>query len=182
MSEIADRHRRLAAAFADKVAAVPDDRWSSPSPCEGWTALDVVRHTCATPGMFLGYVGRSAPEGPPVDDDPVGAYAAARDAVQVCLDDPEVATQGFEGFFGPTTFEEAIDRFLCFDLLVHGWDLARATGQDEHLDPADVERARAAADAFGPALRSEGVCGAEVEVGPDASAQDQLLAYLGRRP
>ena len=44
MTETSQRYARLADAFAAKIAAVPDDRWACPSPCEGWTARDVVRH------------------------------------------------------------------------------------------------------------------------------------------
>ena len=92
------------------------------------------------------------------------------------------ATAEFEGFSGRTTFEAAVDRFLCFDLVVHGWDLARAAGLDERIDPADLGRARRQAEAFGDALRGPRAFGAEVE--PPAGADDQakLLAFLGRQP
>ena len=68
---IAARYRRLSDEFAAAVAAVPEDRWTSPSPCEGWTALDVVEHVANVQGMFLGFVGREAPTLPPVADDPL---------------------------------------------------------------------------------------------------------------
>ena len=79
MSEIADRYRRLAAAFSEKVAAVPDDRWEARTPCEGWSARELVGHVVDTQGMFLGFVGRSLPDDrPSVDDDPLTAWTAAR--------------------------------------------------------------------------------------------------------
>lgn len=182
MTEIADRYRRLAESFTGKVAAVPRDRWSAPSPCAGWTARDVVRHVVETESMFLGFVERSAGEVPSVDDDPVAAWSTVRDVVQAGLDDPELAAAGFQGFAGPTTFEAATDQFLCMDLLVHGWDLARAAGLDERLDPDEVRRVRADSEAFGDMLRSDGVCGPEVQLTGAASEQDRLLAYLGRQP
>jgi uncharacterized protein (TIGR03086 family) len=182
MSDIAERYRRLAGTFEERIAAVPADRWEDPSPCEDWTARDVVRHVVDTQALFLGFVGREAGELPGVDDDPLGAFAGARRVVQADLDDAEQAQVGFEGFFGPTTFEAAVDRFLCGDLVVHGWDLARATGLDEHIDAGDVEAVTAEARRFGDAFRSPGVCGPEVEVPADASAKDKLLAFYGRRP
>lgn len=182
MSEIADRYRRLAGDFAEKVTAVPDDRWSAPSPCPGWTARDVVRHVVETESMFLGFVERSAGEVPSVDDDPVAAWSTIREVVQAGLDDPALATASFQGMGGPTTFEAATDRFLCLDLLVHGWDLARAAGLDERLDLDEVRRVRADSEAFGDMLRGDGVCGPEVQVSEAASEQDRLLAYLGRQP
>ena len=182
MSAIADRYRRLATAFADKVAAVPDDRWGSPSPCEGWTARDVVRHVVETQGMFLASVGRELGPLPSVDEDPVAAWEAARGVVQADLDDPARASAGYEGFFGPTTFEETVDRFGCLDLVVHGWDLSRAAGLDDRIDPEEVRRVTADTEGLGDALRAPGVCGPAVEPGPGADEQERLLAHLGRRP
>src|SRR5436189_1031131 len=55
MSEISERYKRLGDAFADKIAAVPHDRWDSQTPCEEWTARDLVGHVVNTQGMFLGF-------------------------------------------------------------------------------------------------------------------------------
>lgn len=182
MSEISERYARLSDAFAETVAAVPDDRWSRPSPCEGWTAREVVRHVVDTQGMFLGFVGRGLGDVPSVDDDPVAAWDAARGVVLRELEDPERAKAEFDGHFGRSTFEAAVDRFLCFDLIVHRWDLARAAGLDDRIDPDDVRRADAAARAFGDAMRGPGAFGPELEAPEGADPQARLLAYLGRRP
>src|SRR4051794_33268210 len=120
MSEISERYARLADAFAEKVAAVRDDQWDSPTPCEGWTARDLVQHMIDTQGMFLGFVGRELGDIPTVEDDPLGAWNAARAVVQGDLDDPERAGTEFDGFFGRSRFDAGVDRFLCFDLVVHG--------------------------------------------------------------
>ena len=182
MSEISERYARLSDAFAAKVAAVPADRWSSRTPCADWTARELVGHVVSTQGLFLGFVGRALGDIPSVDDDPLAAWNAARAIVQADLDDRERATAEFEGLSGPTTFEDAVDRFLNFDLVVHGWDLARATGLDEHLDAADVARVAALAESFGPMLRSPGAFGPEADAPPGADAQQRLLAFLGRAP
>ena len=50
---------------------------------------------------------------------------------------PRAGTE-FDGFFGRSTFAQGVDRFLCSDLVLHGWDLARATGLDETMDPAEI--------------------------------------------
>jgi uncharacterized protein (TIGR03086 family) len=181
MSEISERYARLSGAFAEKVADVRPDRWERPSPCEGWSARDVVDHVVQTHGMFLRLVGRELGSTPSVDDDPVAAFDAARKVVQADLDDPQRAAETFEGQMGTMSFEDAIDRFLCFDLVVHGWDLARAAGLDEHIDPDDVQRVLAAAPAFGDALRGPGVCGPELTPPPGADEQTRMLAFLGRR-
>ena len=154
MSEVSERYARLAGAFKAKAAAVPEEAWNNPSPCEGWTARDVVRHVVATQGMFLGFVGRQPGDIPPVDDDPLVAWTAASSVVQGDLEDPDRAAAEFDGFSGRTTLEAAVNNFLCFDLVVHGWDLARAAGLDERIDPDDVARVQQQAEAFGDALRS----------------------------
>lgn len=182
MTDVADRYRKLAAAMEERIAAVPDDRWSSPAPCEGWVARDVVQHLVDTPAIFFGMVDQPAPSGgPSVDDDPVGAFTDARDAVQTALDDPAVADLPYEGFFGPSTFAEGVDQFLCADLVIHSWDLARATGQDERLDREEVHRLFEGMLPMDDMLRAPGAFGPKVEPPAGADEQTQLLCFLGRQ-
>jgi uncharacterized protein (TIGR03086 family) len=183
VSEISERYRRNADRFAELVAGVPAHRWSSPSPCEGWSARDVVRHVVETQGLFLGLVGEELGEVPSVDDDPAAAWAAARAVVQARLDDPASAGIEFDGALGRTSFESSVDRFLSSDLVMHGWDLARATGQDETIDPVEASRVLADARSFPPeAFRSAMVAGPEVPVPADADLQTRVLAFYGRNP
>lgn len=181
MSETADRYRRLSADLTRTLEAVPADRWDSPTPCPDWTARQLAEHLVQTQGTFLGFVELPPPGGPAVEEDLPGAWAAARDAVQAALDDPATADREFDGHSGRTTFAEAVDRFLCFDLVVHRWDLARAAGLDERLDPADLERVHAQAVGMGEVLRSPGAFGPEVPAPADADLQTRVLAFLGRR-
>ncbi len=178
---VADRYRRLAGAFAATISEVPSGAWDNPSPCEGWTARDVVRHVVDTQGLFLGLVGRSRREGPPVDTDPAGAWAFASAQVQADLDDPEAAAAEFDGFFGRTSFATAVDRFVCFDLVVHRWDLAEAAGLDTTIPEQDVRFVMEGTKVFGDALRSNGVCGPALEAPDGADEQTRMLAFLGRR-
>ncbi|MFV2195194.1 TIGR03086 family metal-binding protein [Nocardiopsis sp. LOL_012] len=181
MGDSAEHYDRLATGFADVIAAVSDDRWSSPSPCEGWTALDVVGHVVQTQGMFLGLVGRPFDGIPPVASGPGAAWDAARATVLADLNDPGRAGTEFDGFFGRTTFAAAVERFLCFDLVVHRWDLCRATGQDERLDPGDVRWTRTTADGFGEHMRGGKGFGPALDAPEGADEQTRLLAFLGRR-
>ncbi len=181
MTEISMQYARLGDDFAATIAAVRPDRWENPSPCEGWTARDVVRHVIETQGAFLGLVGRELGPVPSVDDDPAAAWEAARKVVRADLDDPDRAGAEFDGLWGRTRFDDAVDTFLRFDLIVHRWDLARATGLDEELSLADVRWARERTTAFGTNLRRDGVCGPELRPPDGASEQTRLLAFLGRR-
>lgn len=181
MDEVADRYRRLATAMTTKIEGVPADAWSNQSPCERWTARDVVRHVVEVHGMFQGLVGRSLVEHPPVDEDPAGAFAAVRDQMRADLEDPNRAAEEYDGRLGRSTSGKAVDGFVCFDLVIHGWDLSRATGQDDTLDPRDVEQVQAAVDAMGDVMRENGVVGPPLEPPDGASAQDRLLSALGRQ-
>jgi uncharacterized protein (TIGR03086 family) len=179
MTEISERYARNARRFLDKVAAVSPQQWDAPTPCEDWTVRDLVQHIVDTQGMFLKFVGREQVELP--DDDPLAAATGAIAQVQSDLDDPDAAGATFEGMFGTQTFAEGADRFLSFDLVVHGWDLARATGQDEEIDPAEVDRLEVASQQFdAAAMRGPGAFGAEVTPRPDADRQERVLAFLGR--
>jgi uncharacterized protein (TIGR03086 family) len=179
---IADRYRRRADAFSEKVAAVPADRWDAPSPCEDWKAIDVVKHVAETPGLFFGFIDADFVPPPAVEDDPLASFQSTSRQLQAALDDPSVAQKEFDGFFGRTTFEQAVDRFISFDLVVHGWDLAQAAGLDDRMDPDDVAALQEAAPGFGEAARSPGVFGPELEAPADADDQAKLLAFLGRKP
>ena len=182
MESKAQRYARLRKSFAAKVAAVPEERWANQSPCEEWTTRDLVRHVVETQGMFESMVGRELEPGPSVDADPHKAFVFATDQVQAHLDDPETATVGYEGYFGPTTFEDSVDGFLSLDLIVHGWDLARAAGIDEHIDPADITWLWSRVEALEDTMRGPRTFGQAIEAEPEATDQDKLLAFLGRQP
>jgi uncharacterized protein (TIGR03086 family) len=182
MEPVTDRYRRLAASMTKRIEGVPDDAWSNQSPCQQWTARDLVAHLVDVHGRFQSLVGRDLVEHPAVEDDPAAAWAAVRDQMQADLEDPAKVDEEYDGRLGRSTFGRAVDGFICFDLVVHGWDLARATGQDETIEPRDVEWVQAGVDAMGDVMRSNGVIADPVEPPPDASPQDRLLAALGRHP
>ena len=193
MSAIADRYRRHADAFEDKVAAVRSDQWSNQSPCEAWSARDVVSHIVSMHGYMLRPLRRELHTAPSVLDDPLGAFKAARSEVEAVLDDPTLAGVESETPNGRMTVEQQIDEVVSDDMVLHGWDLARATGQDATIDPGDVLRLWSITVAIPPDLmqkyRTPGVFGPgvevygpEVEVSRDAPLQDRLLGLIGRQP
>jgi uncharacterized protein (TIGR03086 family) len=182
MTAIADRYRRLATRFADLVHQVPTDRWSAPSPCDGWTARDVVRHVIDVHGMMLQPLERHLSDAPSVDDDPDTAIRSAIADVQAVLDDARLAGTEYDGYFGRTCVQDTIDRFMGLDLVVHGWDLARAAGLPYDIPDDEIARVRADVDALGDAIRGPNVVGPAIDPPPNASDQDRLLALLGRDP
>lgn len=181
MSETADRYRKVAAGFTERARAVPPDAWDGPAPCEGWVARDVVRHLVDSAGFFVGRAGVELPAGPPVDDDPLGAWETVRDGIQTVLEDPEVAGREVDSPMGRTTVESLIGRFGVADVLIHTWDLARATGLDETLDADEVERTYTMMLPSDELMRGTAF-GPKVEVSEDADPQTKLIAFTGRQP
>lgn len=183
MSEIADRYRRLAGQFTERVEAVPQDAWDNPAPCEGWVARDVVGHLVEwLPGFFFGTWDIEAPTAPSVEEDPAGAWRAVNTTIQSALDDPDVATTLRDTRMGPSTFEQTIDMICTPDVLAHTWDLARATGLDETLDPDEVHRFVEGMEPYDEMMRQSGQYGPRVAVPGDADEQTRFVAFLGRQP
>lgn len=176
----ADHYRDLAEKFTSRIEAVPADKWENPSPCEGWTARDVVRHVIDTQREIVGVVDLELDEGPSVDTEPLAAWNTTRESMQRILDDPDLGGREYDGHFGRTTLAATVDGFHCFDLVVHGWDLARATGTDETIPPADLQWVDSVATSLGENIRMSGVCGPAVSAPENADAQTRLLAHLGR--
>jgi uncharacterized protein (TIGR03086 family) len=178
----AERFKRIAGGFTDRVERVPGDAWSNAAPCEGWTARDVVGHLV---GWVPAVIGQSGIEFAPmsVDTDPVGAWASLVATLQQSLDDPTVAAREFDvGPPGRLTVERAIDMIVTGDILIHTWDLARATGLDERLDAGLVHAMLEGMQPIDDMLRSSGQYGPKVATSDDADEQTKLIAFTGRNP
>lgn len=179
-SDPADRHRDVGARFGMVVVGVAN--WEAPSPCEGWTARDVVRHLIIwLPGLLEHSAGVALEPGTSVDDDPVAAWTERYDAVQALLAQPianrAINTEHFTG-----DLAGMIDAFWTGDVFLHTWDLARASGQDVRLDEAVCAEMLEGMRPLDAVLRSSGHYGPQVAVDQNASAQDRLLGFIGRDP
>jgi uncharacterized protein (TIGR03086 family) len=167
------------------VQRVPDAAWDQQSPCEEWSAKEVLGHmiwamqnltAAATDGQFPSKTTEAETSGA----DPSATWAASRDALLAALDHDGAIYKSFNGPFGPGT----IDDFLAIhaiDCLVHTWDIARTAGIDAHL-PVDMAAAGAAGLAsLGDSVRVPGLFGPAVEVESDDPVT-RLVAITGRNP
>ena len=185
MSSAADNHRRVAGVFTSRAQGVTGpDGWDAPAPVAGWTARDVVGHLVEWfPGFLAGGSDIRLPPGPSVADDPVGAWQTQCDAVQAVLDDPSSAAVTFVNpHIGDVPVPEAIDRFYTADVFMHTWDLARATGQDDTLDPEYCAVLLEGMIPYEEAMRGSGQYGPRVTVPDDAPVQHRMLGFIGRDP
>ena len=184
MSAQADEHRVVAGEFTVTVEGVAPDAWDNPAPVDGWTARDVVGHLVEWFPAFLdGATDIRLPTGPSVADDPVGAWRTQTDAVQALLDDPATAERVHDlPHIGTMQLGQAIDMIYTSDVFMHRWDLARATGDDETLDPDKCAQMLEGMLPMDEVLRQSGQYGPRIEVAEDADAQTKLLAFIGRTP
>jgi len=171
------------------VRTVPADAWGNPSPCEGWTARHVLGHVIAIQRYMLAGVRGEAFDPAVVftdphlsaGDDPAAAWAEVRDAMFEALDQPGALQRLVPFFGGDAPVDERIG-FNIGDTTIHSWDLARATGGDERLDPGLVARISAILEPRVEKMRNPMVFGAAVTVDAAADAQARLLALTGRTP
>ncbi len=177
----AERHRSVSDGFTARVRGASD--WDAPAPVPGWRARDVVAHLVEWfPGFLESATGLVLEHGPSPQDDPVAAWQVHTEAVQRLLDGPEAATAFRHPFVGELPLPEAVDRFYTTDVFLHTWDLARATGQDERLDPDACAALLTQMEPAEELMRSSGQYGPRVPVPDDADAQTRLLAFIGRDP
>ncbi len=181
----AELYTRCDAAFRTRVDAV-DGRWAEPTALPGWDVRALVQHIVleerwAPPlfaGMTIDEVGDMF-EGDQLVPDPLTAVrdasGAALDAVRADGALERTVHLSFGDFPGAEYATQ-----LAADHLVHAWDLARALGIDDSLDPDAVHAVLAW---FGPtenAYRAAGVIGPRVPVPDDADEQTRLLSAFGR--
>lgn len=180
MTTPASSHRDIAAIFSARVEGVRD--WDAPAPVEGWTARDVVDHLVTWLPGFLAGGGVALPSVPSIADDPVAAWRAHADAVQALLESPRAAEDFTHPHAGTQVLGTVLENFYIADVFMHTWDLARATGQDDTLDPDRCAAMLAGMTPIEDMLRASGQYGPAVPVPDDAPVQDRLIGFIGRDP
>jgi uncharacterized protein (TIGR03086 family) len=177
--DVIDRATTLVNDFDARVQQVAPDAWSSPSPCQGWTARDVVSHVAQNLFQVSAGLGAGEARQVCVDEDISVAWAEAKDRSLGALPGADLSTT-MPGPFGPMPAEQLVGRIIGTDVLIHTWDLARATGGDEQLDASAVEGAYAGLKPLDEMLRRPGVFGPKVQPPPGADLQTEFLCFVGR--
>ena len=185
MSEVIDRYNRLAEQFGQRVEAAPDDAWGNASPCEGWSARDVLMHVVDTQRRLVWRLNGSEgePEPVPADADPKQVWRDSFAATKEALAAPGALEKSVPGpGGGEMPIEMAVGRIYASDVLIHTWDLARAVGGDEKLDEDAVVQAHKGLEPMDAMVRQPSVFGPKVEPPAAADAQTKLLCFVGRKP
>ncbi|WP_243740915.1 TIGR03086 family metal-binding protein [Streptomyces sp. 8K308] len=174
----------------DLVAAVRPDQWHAPTPCPRWDVRDLVNHMVLGSRLFAGVVRCVAAVAPgdldpragdALGDDPVAAYRGAADDLLAAFGQPGVLDRVFEVPAGLVPGIAAIHLRAVEDL-VHGWDLAQATGQRPPFPDDIVERQLEFTRAKLADVPTERGPFAPPQPVPDQAAPlERLAALLGRQ-
>ena len=170
-------------ALGQLIEGVKPDQWDNPTACEKWTVRDLAAHMVGGGTMFAAsFRGEAAEEYDGVDvlgDDPAAAWARVIADFEASADAPGAMERDVVLPFATLPAQVALD-VAKFDLLVHGWDIARATGQSFD-PPADVvANGQATAEMIVGGARDGDTFKDAVDAPAGASPIDQLAAFCGR--
>lgn len=173
--DLLDLYRRGSEWSVDKVEG-STNQLDAPTPCEEWDVRTLLNHMLETQRYFLGSArgeDASLSPNPPdlISDNPHADFTRVREEM--------LSTFGDAGVIEKTGPALGI---AFADILLHGWDLSRATGQDATMPDGLADAAYRMIHGRFTDEQRKGVFKPELEVGPDASPQDRLLAYTGRTP
>jgi len=177
---------RAAYTFDAVVRRVPPDTWGRQSPCEEWTAGEVLGHVVWTMHRITAAARGSErpaerPEAETAGADPEATWDDTLRTTLAALDRAGVLDTTVDVEFGTTTID-AVLGFVPSDLLAHAWDIATTAGIDAHL-PVDLcERFAVGIAAAGDGVRGPGRMAGAVAVGADADAPTRFVAQTGRTP
>jgi uncharacterized protein (TIGR03086 family) len=177
-----------AAEAARVVGNVPEGTLGQPTPCGDWDLRTLLNHTI----LWTSYSAERRAHGESVAEDLMTKdftaepgfredYAEQIDRAVKAWSNPQ-AWEGEIGVMGSATPAADVGAMLIMEMALHGWDVARATGQDYHADDALAaalnDTVRESAELF---RKYQGFAD-PVEAGPDATAFDRALALSGRDP
>ncbi|MEU4211049.1 TIGR03086 family metal-binding protein [Streptomyces sp. NPDC026206] len=175
---------------------VPDDRLTAPTPCERYTLGDLIEHVGGLSLAFTAAAAKAAPapgsaQGPSGDAARLGADWRTRipgqlTALAEAWRDP-AAWEGMTEVGGVELPAGVTARVALNELIVHGWDIARAVGQSFTGDEEELRACMEFVSRFAPAEPGrrpapEGLFAPAVDVPADAPLLDRVVALTGRDP
>jgi uncharacterized protein (TIGR03086 family) len=179
--------------MADLVRGIPDDQLQRPTPCPAYTVGDLLDHIA---GLTLAFTAAASKA-----TDELGSQGPSGDASRLSDDwrtripqdlatlaeawrDPAAWT-GMTRAGGLDLPGEVAGLVALDELVIHGWDVARATTQPYHCDQRSLEAVHGFVAQFsapGQEAGREGLFGPVVEVPDDAPLLDRVIGLSGRDP
>lgn len=186
-----ETHEMMAVAGAAAVRVVrgvTPDQLDAPTPCPDWDVRTLVNHLI----LWSAFRSETAARKQPADEthtedtdftqgDWAETFAVQLDRATAAWAEPG-ATDGDTGLAGGSMPATVIAAMMLGELVVHGWDLAAATGQKLDVEPEVLDVVREFGDTMGPMARQMGAFGDEVPVPDTAAPLDRVLGMVGRDP
>jgi len=179
-----ERIEKSTAHAAKAVSAVKPDQLSDPTPCSELDVKGVLNHLLN--GMHMLTTAAQTGKAELLGEDLVGAdpatqYNEARTKLLGAIREPGVFDKNWEMPFA-TMPGQIMAGIAFWEHLVHGWDVAKATGQDTTIPEELAQEALDIVTPMDAMIRMPGVCGPKVDVPEDAPITDRLVGFLGRQP
>jgi uncharacterized protein (TIGR03086 family) len=166
-----------ASAWTIEKVAGASDQLETRTPCDEWDVRTLLNHMLETQRFFIGSA-RGEDASPPsprppalISDEPAADFRQAREDMLQTFADPKVIERSAISIGVASS-----------DLLLHGWDLARATKQDASMPDGLAGQVYELIHGRFTDEQRKGLFKPEVTVGSDETPQDKLLAYTGRSP
>jgi uncharacterized protein (TIGR03086 family) len=192
--------RRFVAAsdgFARRLRLVAPQQWTGPTPCSDWDVRALVNHVARGNLNYIGLLeGATAADfvrqrdADALGTDPVGAFVTAARACAQAYAAPDALERVVDHPSGRLTGAQAL-AVRTADTVIHTWDLARAIGADDTLDPELLGWIDANLHQIYAGMTETPVSAETThrfydpptgELPPGASTQDRLLHLFGRSP
>jgi uncharacterized protein (TIGR03086 family) len=191
MTNVKNMSAEMAAAAAEAarvVQNVSDESLNGPTPCGDWDLRTLLNHTI----LWTSYSAERRAHGESVAEDLMSKdftaepgfredYARQVNNAVNAWSDPK-AWQGEIGVMGSATPAADVGAMLIMEMALHGWDVAKATGQDYRADEALGQALTDTVQAQAELFRQYQGFADPVETGRDATAFDRALALSGRDP
>jgi uncharacterized protein (TIGR03086 family) len=174
---------------ADLLTTITDEQLDRLTPCEKLSLRDLVGHigglalafTAAARKDFGPLTDTPPVEGAPLDEDWRTAYPQRLAELAAAWRDP-AAWEGMTRAGGVDFPAEVGGVVALTEVVIHGWDVAAATGQDYDVDSATLDAVLPHVTAIAAEGPVEGLFGPAVPVADDAAVLDRVVALSGRRP
>ena len=174
--------------FTQRLVLVRPDQWAAPTPCTAWHVQALVNHVVGANRRYTMLLhGATAADvdatriADHLGDDPVASFLATAAELNAAIREPGAMARTAQHPAGQRTGAQLLEMRIL-DVAVHTWDLARAIGADETLDPDVVAFTLTLRDTFEAGRERGSFAPPPGDTPADFSAQAHLLHQLGRQP
>lgn len=180
-------HKKATQSADTFIRGITDEDWNKQSTCTDWTVRELVNHLVnenlwvpeLLKGKTVAEVGNKL-DGDLLGNNPIKKWGETCKAALEAVDNLADVDQICHLSYADVPCSEYINQRIL-DLTVHGWDVARSTGQPDQLDEELVSYVYATFSHREKELRGSGMFGKNIKVSASSGLQTKLLALLGRK-